>query len=362
MSWFRNIKNKLFGDWSTPSAAYYNLSGRRTNNSSWIKNGTPYNEQDSFLSGINNFFNKISSDDIFTGLLYRATGAGLTPAEREANVFNAEQSEIAFNRELDASNTQYQRRVADLTAAGINPIMAVSQGVSLPSAAVASSVSPASAAFQLPSLMQMIKSMKMMDVEMSNLKAQTSKIYADTEKTKEDTKATQISNKYLDERERLINEGQSLANKLSEENIKKVDAEIDNARQTLKKLIAETKNEEERYNLILAEIMAQNANTQKIVEMLPFEKAYMSANTEAARASAAAQFAQAAWQNGLIDNGMIGYVVEEQGYKRDSAEYNSAIDRVRSQISGDTPTNMGKTGDMILKAFGKLNHMLPKLF
>lgn len=63
---------------------------------------------------------------------------------RAARDFNAKQAEISRKWQEDMSNSQYQRAVADLRKAGLNPILAASKGMTagVPSGATAST-SPA---------------------------------------------------------------------------------------------------------------------------------------------------------------------------------------------------------------------------
>lgn len=86
-----------------------------------------------------------SPSELLSNVGKKFTGSGLTDAELEANQFNAEEAQKQRDFEEQMSNTSYQRQVADMQAAGVNPALAMSgsaNGASTPSGSSASSVSP----------------------------------------------------------------------------------------------------------------------------------------------------------------------------------------------------------------------------
>lgn len=77
--------------------------------------------------------------DLIKSLTNRITANELTGAEREQNTFNAEQAQIDRAWQEQMSNTAYQRSVADMRSAGVNPALAMNNGgASTPSGAMAS--------------------------------------------------------------------------------------------------------------------------------------------------------------------------------------------------------------------------------
>lgn len=136
-----------------------------------------FNTDSGDSSGLGSFLNSLTQ--LVPAFLNRLTAEHLTGAEREANEFSAEQAQINRDFEERMANTQYQRGVADMQAAGVNPALAYQQGgAAAPSGTPASSVNPQGSAFSMSDLMQMM----LIKPQMQIMKAQAENIQADTGK------------------------------------------------------------------------------------------------------------------------------------------------------------------------------------
>lgn len=234
---------------------------------------------------------------LINGLIGRGLNQHLTGAQKEQNQFNAEQAEISRQFNLEQDSTKYQRSVADMQNAGLNPALAyggVSSSASSNVSAsgnvslVGSSSSPANLQ-AFAGIQKLIKENELIDAQKRN-------VDADTNKKEAETVGLTTDNEYRDEFNRLRNEGLNYSNSLTTLEIEnvyrqkyKIEAEID-------KLIAETKTESTKQNLNVASTALQSISVDKIASLLPYERALISAQTESNKQSAAKMYADAMYQ------------------------------------------------------------------
>lgn len=354
MSFLNDALLKLFGNRTSTERStvkrsrngktYYDPNGHRGFYSS-----TPVPASDDGLFGsFESMFGADRIGGLLDSLISRITAAHLTGAEKEANKFSAEQAELAFNRELEASNTAKQRQVADLQAAGINPMMAVSQGVSLPSATAATSVSPSAAGFNMSDILDIVRMKELLPLEKESIKANTEKTLSDAEKNRSEKEGIDILNNYRAESEELRLRGERVSQSLDKakraqvyQSIREMAADI-----TLKTRQAES--EEERKALYEAEKLLKTAQASQIVALLPFEIEYKKAATAAQRQAAALSATNAAYQNRLIDDGYIEAFVANaykdgalKGIQVSDAQIKHDVLAIKSAFrTGNLPENM----------------------
>lgn len=283
---------------------------------------------------------------------------------REQNIFNKYEAQRAreWNQQMDS--TKYQRTVADMQAAGVNPALAMQGGVTTQ----ASSNATAQAA-NVPVPQLDLSQVAQLALQEKQLRIQEKLVDAQARKANAEAGLSEIDQQYRASYNEILQNGMKLSNGLTAQNIEQVRANIGKIDQEVELLKKQAKTEEEKAALTLAQRYVQeslkNKTDQEIrnmVALLPFQQALMSAQTDAAKASAAASFAEAAYKHGLLDSGYIDGMVREFNANASKAEQESLAREIENNLKtgnwfrNDTWT--GKLGNTVLQGMTGLGHVL----
>lgn len=297
------------------------------------------------LSNAGDTANDLGNQNLLGNLAAQYTGSRLTDAQREANAWSAEQTNLAWNRQLEAANTAHQREVADLQAAGLNPMLAASgSGAISPQAQVAASVSPSAGGFNAVQLLDLAAKLGLYKAQVRNLDADTGKKVAEAGNVEEQTVAQRILNKYRETSEELRLQGLGLANDLTKSQRESIYKSMEHIDAQIGLISKQAETEVERRQAEKARAILANAEAYQIAALLPYHQALMSAQTEAQKQAALLSAANAAYQNGLIDNGYIESFVRQQNANASNAEINAELQAIRAmfrtgKIPEDSPMN-----------------------
>lgn len=283
---------------------------------------------------------------------------------REQNIFNQYEAQRAreWNQQMDS--TKYQRTVADMRAAGVNPALAMQGGVTTQ----ASSNATASAANVGPAQID-LSQVAQLAMQSESLKIQDKLANAEIRLKNADAEIKEKDAKVRDDYNNLMMEGMKVSNNLNETQISQIRANIAKIGEEAALLRKQAATEEERRLLTAAETSLRKAMENKtdqeiknMVALLPFQQALMSAQTESAKASAAAQFVHAAYEQGLIDSGYITAMVREQNASADEKEVRKTAEEYEYLIKSgnifDTTTTGGRIAKNTMTAANVLARLL----
>lgn len=147
-------------------------------------------------------------------------------------------------------------------------------------------------------------------VEMALKQAELANVQAATNKIESETDSTVLDNKFKQETFAARAKGISLANHLTSKQIDEIDDKRKEIASRIAYLAEQVESEQVKRDLMHAEKWLKETEARKIVELLPYEKSLMSAQTEAQRAQASLAFWQASIQKGLFEGHIVDYEIE----------------------------------------------------
>lgn len=311
--------------------------------------------KDAVKNGVQSVFNSVTGADL--------TGAQVSQneyASQEAEIartFNAEEAQKQRDWQMEMDNTKYQRTIADMQAAGVNPMLMMGGTLSSGSSGAAATASPASPSAlgraasmsDLMALLQLPAQMKLLRAEAKKTDADARKADADASaasvraaKDAADTKRIETETKYFIDTAELRKRSLALANDLTSAKERQVYKSMDQIEANIGKLIAETRSEEARSELIMSQKFLADANARQIVEMLPYHQALAEAQTAQAKAQATLAAVNAAYQNKILNSGYLDSMFSEMSARASSAEAQAQMLQIKAAIRngtfGDTST------------------------
>lgn len=286
---------------------------------------------------IGSFFGNINDIATFA----RGEGTGSNIVDSLINQMTGAAPTGVQQWQASREDNAYQRSVADMQSAGLNPALMYSNSAGGPSASSAGS--------QAPSGISDLLQLAMLPLQMQATKAEIGATEAQAAKDNAEAARTVQQTSFEKDYQPLLLEARQVGNDLTRAERNQINANLDRIAADIQKIQAETHTEETRQQLNIAESVLRNAEASQIIQLMPYRQALMEAQTDNERAQAALAAVNRMYQQRILNSDYLDNMFSAMRAQASSSESKAALDDLHQRIRTGSLINVDDDASLIAK-------------